>query len=290
MARLRVFDAAGVCIADDPLDTPFRIGSGDECELVVPGLAPIHAWFVRDHGLVAYYEATRPEPVEADDDDVTAPAREAVPHSFVQGPGTPFTFGTYRVDVYDLPDNRPYVPGDSTETELVAALRANLLDDAVREVYADWLEQNGFSLRAQLLRAETEAAIPGIDLSIRLERLAPRGDEPFRALVSRAPLDRCDGLQFRFRCPKTWNALAPTADDRVRHCATCEREVHYCTSIHEARAHGEQQHCIAIDAAVARGEALEAYDDNMQDTWLGDISPEPELAWGPGRCGPDVED
>jgi uncharacterized protein (TIGR02996 family) len=161
-----------------------------------------------------------------------------------------------------------YEPAGGTESLLVATLRERPADDAIREVYADWLEEHGFDLRARLLRAETEAARPDLDISVRVDTLAPAPDHPWRAIASRAPIERC--IQLQTPCPKRWSSLAPTADDRVRHCATCEQPVYYCASVDEARMHGRLFHCIAIDAAVARGEALAAYDeDNFE---MGEIA------------------
>jgi len=191
----------------------------------------------------------------------------------------PFTIAIAQIDTevptdfsirFDEPVETP--AHDAVESELLASIRARPSDDAVREVYADWLEQHGFALRAGLLRAETLAAQPGTDIDVRVDTLAPAADHAWRAITSRAPIDRC--VMFKVTCPKKWSALAATSVDRVRHCAVCDRRVHYCTSVEEARAHGRQNHCIAIDAAVARGEALAAYDhDPADDTMeMGEVA------------------
>jgi uncharacterized protein (TIGR02996 family) len=42
---------------------------------------------------------------------------------------------------------------DAVETDFVEALRKNPGDTATRQVYADWLEQHGFDLRAEYMRS-----------------------------------------------------------------------------------------------------------------------------------------
>jgi hypothetical protein len=36
--------------------------------------------------------------------------------------------------------------------------------------------------------------------------------------------------QFRFVCPKTWDILALTDTNDVRHCEQCSRDVYFCVS------------------------------------------------------------
>src|SRR5215475_6768376 len=57
------------------------------------------------------------------------------------------------------------------------------------------------------------------------------------------------GLMFKRQCPLKWENLAATADPRVRHCRTCEREVYFCASDEETLAHAGQGHCIAREAS-----------------------------------------
>ncbi|MCA9609047.1 MAG: hypothetical protein KC619_25775 [Myxococcales bacterium] len=50
---------------------------------------------------------------------------------------------------------------------------------------------------------------------------------------------------FAFECPRTWESLAPTDAESVRHCAACGEDVYGCRSRAEEKAHAEQGHCIA---------------------------------------------
>ncbi len=51
---------------------------------------------------------------------------------------------------------------------------------------------------------------------------------------------------FRFNCPRDWNALATTSNDRVRFCDTCQRDVHYCGNEEEYLSHAAAGHCVAV--------------------------------------------
>lgn len=154
-----------------------------------------------------------------------------------------------------MPGDRPVGTDDPTEQALLTGVRADPADAATRAVYADWLEAHGHAARAAVLHAE--AAEPRDEH--RLRAVAEPADAAWRAVVSRAPIDRCT-FELAFQCPRRWDALAPTGDDATRFCATCEREVYFCASVDEARQRGLAGDCIAIDAAVARGEALDGYD------------------------------
>ena len=135
-----------------------------------------------------------------------------------------------------------FVADEEREDALLAAVRADPTDAAAREVYADWLEGTGDLARATFVRSGANQ--PGAPL--------------WRAVVATPKVERC--LSFELACPKRWDGLAPTDRDAVRHCGDCDQQVFFVTSIREAREHGARHECIAIDAAVARGEALAVYD------------------------------
>ncbi len=50
---------------------------------------------------------------------------------------------------------------------------------------------------------------------------------------------------IRRRCQKSWESLAPTQDDDVRHCGLCAKEVHFCRTDEETIRHALARHCIA---------------------------------------------
>ena len=143
------------------------------------------------------------------------------------------------------------VPRDARERELIAAVDEA---DEARLVYADWLEGHGDHDKAELLRlqhADVDAQ-PG-----RVSQLAAAIELPWRARLTKLPIDNCP--EFRFKCPKQWADLTPTAADGERFCGECQRTVYYCATIDEARARGGEGKCVAIDVASPR--------------WKGDMDP-----------------
>jgi hypothetical protein len=57
---------------------------------------------------------------------------------------------------------------------------------------------------------------------------------------------------MKFACPKQWAELQATGVASVRHCDSCDRAVHYCHTIGEAREHAQAGDCVAIDKRVLR--------------------------------------
>lgn len=53
-------------------------------------------------------------------------------------------------------------------------------------------------------------------------------------------------VTFSFTCLQEWDAMEPTADERVRHCGTCTREVYLCQTEEESAAHGLVGLCVAM--------------------------------------------
>lgn len=46
-------------------------------------------------------------------------------------------------------------------------------------------------------------------------------------------------------CPQDWNELAPTSQSDVRRCASCQRDVFFCTSDRETLEHALRGECVA---------------------------------------------
>jgi hypothetical protein len=101
------------------------------------------------------------------------------------------------------------------------------------------------------------------------------------------PIENCP--KFAFQCPKQWSQLVPTAQDGVKHCGQCNRNVFYCATIDEARTRAKEGSCVALDLTSAR--------------WPNDLAPpfgeyvcrRCNLDAGSGnrqcpRCGEYVED
>lgn len=93
----------------------------------------------------------------------------------------------------------------------------------------------------------------------RLQELAATLDPRWLSVVSDPEIEGCGRnqgeswrLRFEFICDKTWSALTPTAEGNVRHCDSCQKDVHYCDNLAEAREHSQSNQCIVVDLGVIR--------------------------------------
>jgi hypothetical protein len=57
--------------------------------------------------------------------------------------------------------------------------------------------------------------------------------------------------EFAFKCPKTWDRLALTADANIRHCSECDRDVHLALTQEDLRRHADKGHCVAVVAETS---------------------------------------
>src|SRR4051794_40761044 len=126
------------------------------------------------------------------------------------------------------------------EDALLNAILANPEDDALRQVYADWLEERG-DPRGEFLR--TEARLASLSkakrsagkLRARLQELRAGIDGRWLALLDRTPVEGC--FQFRMKCPKRWESLKGTDDASVRVCDVCRQKVFHCGTLELAQRH-----------------------------------------------------
>lgn len=97
-------------------------------------------------------------------------------------------------------------------------------------------------------------------------------------MVSRTPIEEC-GIQWKFKCPKSWAALATTGEDRVRHCDTCQRDVYFCATLDEVMERGRASQCVAFAPQLEREHAIGAYRAQGPGGWgemeLGEVAVSP---------------
>jgi uncharacterized protein (TIGR02996 family) len=238
---------------EQELDRNQMIGRDARCVVRIDdeGAAPHHAWLRARDGEVVI-EPVHGAVVWIGDQAVTTPYALAAREPFRIGRHTlellTLAAATTAVTTAALPVR--FATEDGMEQRLLAAIRSEPSDELARSVYADWLEQHGGGIRAAFLRGEAEGE--SID---RLRELAVVHDVAWRAIASRAPVDRCDEA-----CGKRWCDLVSTSDDTARTCADCDRTVHYCGSLADGVARGSGGAPIAIDAALDRNHVLRAYD------------------------------
>ena len=52
--------------------------------------------------------------------------------------------------------------------------------------------------------------------------------------------------QFRFKCPKTWEALQHTDVDDQRYCTGCEQIVYFCRTSKQLMTAIQEDRCVAV--------------------------------------------
>ncbi len=138
-----------------------------------------------------------------------------------------------------------------TEPELLAAIDHQ--DHATRVVYADWLEEHGDLVRAELVRlqdrlVELPAGPERDEVFNRCFELGARTDMAWRVLVARPPIENCDHAQ----CPREWGSLAPADRTDVRICMTCNLRVFYCANSYDESLRRDEGARVVIDVAYPR--------------------------------------
>jgi hypothetical protein len=53
--------------------------------------------------------------------------------------------------------------------------------------------------------------------------------------------------RFKFECPRSWDGLEETADERVRHCNECNRMVVLCRTSRQLKRAIIDNFCVAIE-------------------------------------------
>jgi uncharacterized protein (TIGR02996 family) len=141
--------------------------------------------------------------------------------------------------------------------ELLEAIKLNPRDDELRQVYGDWLEEQGRAEESELLAIEMLIRTLGPDdrrltpLSDRLRHLASLVSPDWRMSVARPPIENCP-IKFELTCPKKWDNLEPTADPTIRTCNACQENVYFAPTVKIARLLAKQGHCVSVDVAQSR--------------------------------------
>ena len=139
-----------------------------------------------------------------------------------------------------------------TETDILTALRANPADDAIRTVYADWLEGEGYRISAHYIRCEL-AGETDVDTDERLGMSITITNPDWRALIRRGPIGGCRLAN----CPRSWHKLKATSN-LIRECLVCSKPVYFCANRDEIAARGREHARVVFDAGLTR-QAAEVY-------------------------------
>jgi uncharacterized protein (TIGR02996 family) len=154
------------------------------------------------------------------------------------------------------------------EDQLLAAIESG--DDASRDVYADWLDENCDPRRAEFLRIDHALVATPDDARLldRLRHLAFLIDVDWRRRVANMPVEYCArGVRSGFECDQRWNTLARTVEPGARECRRCRELVYYCETMNEAKVSVREGRSIVVDPANGR---------TTDDLYDGDTRP---LTW-----------
>jgi uncharacterized protein (TIGR02996 family) len=148
----------------------------------------------------------------------------------------------------------------SDEAAFLRTILDHPADEARRLGYADWLQDRGddaSAAKARFLRvtsyhaAAVRTGNPVHERYYRWLKLEARKlDADWLRVVSTVPVENCGLLTFE--CPKWWDTLTSTGDQAVRSCDSCQKAVHYCPTLDEARLHAWDGHCVAVQLGVTR--------------------------------------
>lgn len=146
----------------------------------------------------------------------------------------------------------------ATEQAFLARLREAPDDVEARLVYGDWLEERGEHGKAATLRWFAQPRSPS-------ERMTTyHVEHAWLALVSRVAIHGCR-MAGPSPCPGQWTALEPTADDCMRRCGTCQREVRFCATLRDVREGSEADQAVAFSATLERRMALRVFAEGQGD-------------------------
>ncbi|MEJ7603945.1 MAG: FHA domain-containing protein [Kofleriaceae bacterium] len=159
------------------------------------------------------------------------------------------------------------------EQRFLLHVRDNPSDLDMRMVFADWLEEKGLAAKSEFLRLVLQAGDhPNPVLEVRLRILAEQLPLQWRAIITRAAIEKCDP-RFANQCPRTWESLVSTDDPAVRHCEMCHRPVHFCVDLAAVRRRGRSGDCVAFCTSLLRDHALHTYEhDPVDELVLGEIA------------------
>ncbi len=176
-----------------------------------------------------------------------------------------------------------HAPPTPAIMKAIEAVRAR--DDATtRVVLGDVLEEAGALAEAEYVRLELDLqrTSPSADGFIegvrRLRTLSTLVGPTFRYLVGR-DIDGCSGVRWAFRCPTTWDDLAPTDAGSERVCQTCRQLVVQVGTEADARTLAREGVCTSIlqlpDGWVG-SIGYEAGEDSPRErrapTWVGSVA------------------
>lgn len=234
-----------------------RVPDGERVELAGLGLEVFGAQVVREHGQLVVRSQ---DPRVRFEPHAQAPASSA--HAgWVHAPG-----GVLEVVLFRADDSAVRGPPAPRVLDAIHTVRANDTE-ATRQVLCDVLEEVGAPAEAEYVRLELtlqqQGAVEGptfLEGVRRLRALSQVVGPTFRYLVGR-DIDGCAGVRWSFRCPKSWDDMVETGQDRERLCATCRQVVVQVTDEAAASELARAGVCASVRVGA--------------DDWEGELAEEP---------------
>jgi len=155
-----------------------------------------------------------------------------------------------------FPDDAPFIRNLINSQQRVDSLR----------VYADWLEESGDMVRAEIVRIHIQMANLVQESPQYRDRVEARNQyleeltksfphaRQWLALIGFGPIEVCfSAMKGNQPCPRRWENMPPVeGDGSKRLCLYCNRLVHYCDSIEEAAQYVENGELVTVDPKVPR--------------------------------------
>jgi uncharacterized protein (TIGR02996 family) len=129
------------------------------------------------------------------------------------------------------------------DTTFLRNILLNPEDDALRLVYADWLDERGdprgelLRLLVHVFRRDADTPTPTtVKISRLIRNLGDAISKDWLASVSRGWIEFCH-MKGNVNCPGRWERLASTNVPSIRRCEECGHDVWFCcTDTEEAKA------------------------------------------------------
>ncbi len=151
---------------------------------------------------------------------------------------------------------------DEDERAFLDGILENPLDNAIRLIFADWLDEHDRPIEAEYLRVECQMSqFETHDIRYKLKRahlvtIGKTIEREWIAMISRVHIDNCPHLENKHsHCPKRWEALKQTESEMIRECEHCTRSVYFCTEVLDVDQLRRQGETIVVDPRLQYGGA-----------------------------------
>lgn len=81
--------------------------------------------------------------------------------------------------------------------------------------------------------------------------------------------------EMAFKCPEDWDGMVVTSDLNVKHCSTCNKDVHFCRTLEDLKKAINAQHCVTYISGEVEGNSheVEVLISNLDDLNKSQFNP-----------------